>query len=364
MTRSTKAEAGIADERHVAGVAGAARRSAAGRGVHAAAGGSAGHLRRRSLGAAGQRRDRAGTRPSGSCKGISSCSSRSWRTSRRSSGTSTGSSPAMPTRTRPTSRGRSFDLPGVPNLLRRFPPGGDWAAFVGDPNNPVARALHDAAESRTDVLDRRNRMLDHLLARQGEDTVALRPGAAPLGTDWSLLAVDLPSVSSRTRIAARRDAANARLIRIKAALLRDAPELNAFRLLANSNPLSTRRRAAADRTDARPDSAGIWRPTVRSGCAPSTRSPTSAAASIAAENALVFAARAALYIVVARRRRAAPAATEGRNVACRSGRSPRARRRSPASPPPTRRVRGDRRRLRDSCGSSRRWRRSNDASRI
>ena len=47
---------GIADGGHVAGVAGAARRSAAGRGVHAAAGGSAGHLRRRSLRVAGQRR--------------------------------------------------------------------------------------------------------------------------------------------------------------------------------------------------------------------------------------------------------------------------------------------------------------------
>ena len=65
-----------------------------------------------------------------------------------------------------------FDVPGVPNLLRRFPPGGNWTAFVQDPNNAVTRALHDAAESRTDVLDRRNRMLDHLLARQGEDTVA------------------------------------------------------------------------------------------------------------------------------------------------------------------------------------------------
>jgi hypothetical protein len=130
-----------------------------------------------------------------------------------------------------------FDVPGVPNLLRRFAPGGDWTAFVQDPDNPVARALHDAAESRTDVLDRRNRMLDHLLARQGEDAVAF--GQELHRWAQTQLAPVADVNQQRDRIARRRDAANERLIRVKAALLRDAPELNAFRLLANSNPLSS-----------------------------------------------------------------------------------------------------------------------------
>src|SRR5205085_12262548 len=106
-----------------------------------------------------------------------------------------------------------------PRLLRRFPLGGNWAAFVGDPNNPLASALHDAAETRTDVLDRRNRMLDHLLARQGEDMVAFGQ-ELHRWAQLELAAVNLPAAQQADAIAARRDAANARLVRIKAAFLR------------------------------------------------------------------------------------------------------------------------------------------------
>ncbi len=66
-----------------------------------------------------------------------------------------------------------FDLPDAPKLLKQFSPGGDWQAFISNLDNPVTRALRDAAEDREQFLDRRNRMLDHLLARQGEDAVAL-----------------------------------------------------------------------------------------------------------------------------------------------------------------------------------------------
>jgi hypothetical protein len=129
-----------------------------------------------------------------------------------------------------------FDLPGAPNLLRRFAPGGNWATFVDDPDNPVAQALHLAAETPTEVLDRRNRMLDHLLARQGEDMVAFGQ-ELHRWAQLELAAANLPAAQQAAAIAARRDAANARLVRIKAALLHDAPGLNAFRLLANSSPL-------------------------------------------------------------------------------------------------------------------------------
>ncbi len=189
-----------------------------------------------------------------------------------------------------------FDVPGVANLLRRFPPDGNWITFVQDPDNPVARALHEAAESRTDVLDRRNRMLDHLLARQGEDAVAF--GQELHRWAQTQLAPVANLQQQLDRIAARRDAANARLIRMKAALLHDAPELNAFRLLANSNPLSGEAAllrieltATGFRWHLAPDGQERLRSVVTF--------TTSAAASIAAENALVFAGRQALYVVVA-----------------------------------------------------------------
>jgi len=189
-----------------------------------------------------------------------------------------------------------FDLPGVPKLLRRFTPGGNWAAFIGDPNNPVASALHAATEDRSEVLDRRNRMLDHLLARQGEDMVALGQ-ELHRWAQLELAAVNLPVGQQAQSIADRRDAANTRLVRIKAALLHDAPELNAFRLLANSNPLLG---------DARPLSvtpAGTqfsWHLALDNQERLRSASPsaTDVAARVDGQNAFAFAARSALYEIV------------------------------------------------------------------
>lgn len=185
-----------------------------------------------------------------------------------------------------------FDLPGVPSLLRRFPPGGNWTAFVGDPDNPVIRALHDAAETRTEVLDRRNRMLDHLLARQGEDMVAFGQELHR----WAQLGLGAANLQAAS-IAARRDAANARLIRLKAALLHDAPELNAFRLLASSNPLF------GDTDLLRITPSGIefsWHlvPGNQERLRSVTTFKTVGAAQVDGEKALAFAARQALYVVV------------------------------------------------------------------
>jgi hypothetical protein len=183
-----------------------------------------------------------------------------------------------------------FDLPGVPSLLRRFTPGGNWAAFIGDPNNPVASALHAAAEDRTEVLDRRNRMLDHLLARQGEDMVAF-------GQELHRWAQLVLAVRNPAAIVARRDAANARLVRTKAALLRDAPELSAFRLLANSNPLL----GDADLLQITPSGTKFsWHlaPDNQERLRSISTFDTTAAAYIDAENALAFAARSTLYGIV------------------------------------------------------------------
>jgi len=189
-----------------------------------------------------------------------------------------------------------FDLPGVSNLLRRFAPGGNWNAFVGDPNNAVARALHEAAESPTEVLDRRNRMLDHLLARQGEDMVALGQ-ELHRWAQLELAAVNLPAAQQAQSIADRRDAANRRLVRLKAALLHDAPELNTFRLLANSNPLL----GNADLLQITPSGTGFtWHLTL--GNQEQLRSTgtfdTTAAARVDAENALALASRSTFYLIV------------------------------------------------------------------
>jgi hypothetical protein len=134
-----------------------------------------------------------------------------------------------------------FELAGIAALLKRFPPGdGDnWKTFVATPDNPVTQALQSAAESHEQRLDRRNRMLDHLLARQGEDMVAFGQ-ELHRWAQRELLEGNIPSDQLLSRIAERRNAANARLIRAKAALLRDAPELNAFRLLAVSNSFESR----------------------------------------------------------------------------------------------------------------------------
>jgi hypothetical protein len=189
-----------------------------------------------------------------------------------------------------------FDLPGVPNLLRRFTPGGNWDAFVRDPDNAVARALHEAAESPTEVLDRRNRMLDHLLARQGEDLVAFGQ-ELHRWAQLELAAVNLPVAQQAQSIADRRDAANTRLVRLKAALLHDAPELNAFRLLANGNPLL----ADADVVQITPSGTKFsWH--LAPGNQERLRSPgvfdTTVAARLDAENALALAARSTLYRIV------------------------------------------------------------------
>lgn len=193
-----------------------------------------------------------------------------------------------------------FDLPGMAKLLKRFPVDGDWQAwqaFLADPDNPVILALQDAAEGHERLLDRRNRMLDHLLARQGEDTVAL-------GQDlhrWAqqeLLAGGVPPDRLTARMSARREAANARLLRAKSALLRDAPVLNAYRLLAGgSDPFW--RNPALLRID---ESATRFRWTLVLDDQDRLRSidafDTATDAAFDAEDALVLAGRNTFYSVV------------------------------------------------------------------
>jgi len=189
-----------------------------------------------------------------------------------------------------------FDLPGAQTLLRRFPAGSDWATFIADPDNPVARALGEAAENRERLLDRRNRVLDHRLARQGED-------AAALGQEvhrWAraeLDAASLPPAQQEARIAERREAANLRLLRLKATLLRETPELNALRLLATGN------RFVRDSELLHVESAGAGFLWVLSLAGQQLlravdQATTAVATAISAERAFAFAGRATNYTVI------------------------------------------------------------------
>lgn len=186
-----------------------------------------------------------------------------------------------------------FDLPGAQRLLRGFPAGGDWAAFIADPDNAVARALRDAAETRERLLDRRNRVLDYRLARQGEEATAL----AQEVHRWARVELDvrtLPPAQQEGLIAERREAANTRLLRLKSALLRETPELSALRLLAFSNPfrrdaqiLAVESVAAGFRWVLSPDG----QPRLRGAAADETE----VMAEISAERAFAFAGRASNY---------------------------------------------------------------------
>ncbi|WP_363797120.1 hypothetical protein ABU614_18035 [Lysobacter firmicutimachus] len=187
-----------------------------------------------------------------------------------------------------------FDLPGAPRLLRQFPAGGNWAAFIADPDNPVAGALRQAAETRERLLDRRNRILDHRLARQGEDAAAL----AQEVHRWARAELDvraLPPAQQEQRVADRREAADARLLRLKSALLRETPELSAMRMQALSNPvqrdegmLAVLAEGVGFRWMLSPDG----QPRLR-GAAPEA---TDIMAAISGERALAFAARTSNYI--------------------------------------------------------------------
>lgn len=185
-----------------------------------------------------------------------------------------------------------FELSGMEKLLNRFPVGSNWSSYVADPNNAYRLALQAAVESHDQFLDRRNRMLDHLLARQGEDMVTW---AQELHR-WAqkdLTEANLASDQFLVQMASRRQAVNARLIRDKAAFLADVPDLNVAKLQAFGNPL----RQHPEYLQVEKTSTFHWvlvcndEPLLRSVDSFSTE----AAAIISAEDAIVLAAQVHFY---------------------------------------------------------------------
>ncbi|OUC11766.1 MAG: hypothetical protein B0A82_26640 [Alkalinema sp. CACIAM 70d] len=188
-----------------------------------------------------------------------------------------------------------FELPGMEKLLKRFPVGSD----VNNPNNTYRLALQAAVESRDQFLDRRNRMLDHLLARQGEDMVSW---AQELHR-WAqkdMAEANPASDQLLAQMASRRQAVNARLIRDKAAFLADVPDLNVAKLQSFGNPLRQHLRQHPEYLQVKETSIFHWmlvfndEPLLRSVDSFSTE----AAAIISAKNAIVLAARVNSYQAV------------------------------------------------------------------
>ena len=67
-----------------------------------------------------------------------------------------------------------YQIPGIRDLFVNFIPGfidpeADWINFQADTENSYRRTLRSSAETEDQFLERRHRMLDHLLARLGEE---------------------------------------------------------------------------------------------------------------------------------------------------------------------------------------------------
>ena len=189
-----------------------------------------------------------------------------------------------------------FDLPGVPDALEAISTGRQLDGIRGRPRtirSPAPSTMPRKAGPTCST----GATGCSITCWPARVKTRSRWGRNCTGGHRRSLLLSPMSISSGNASPRRRDAANARLIRVKAALLRDAPELNAFRLLATSNPLW--RDAALVRLESTPTG---FRWYLALDGQDRLRSmgtfQTIAAASIAAENALWFAARASLYTVV------------------------------------------------------------------
>lgn len=195
-----------------------------------------------------------------------------------------------------------FDISGTEQLLKGFPrePNDLWENYIADPDNPYQQALQAAAEAPSQFLDRRNRMLDHLLARQGENMVTWAQELhrwAQKDLTASLESLSTASDIILAAIAARRLEVNARLIYHKAKFLAAAPSLNMTKLQAWGQPLQQ----FPDLLTVVPSMDGVyWLLTVmgQARLRSTTGFMTEADAVIDAESAIELAAQVAFYRVV------------------------------------------------------------------
>lgn len=128
-----------------------------------------------------------------------------------------------------------LELAEMDKLVRSFD-AGNWADFLANPDNAHAQALRSAAEDEAIALDRRNRMLDHLLARHAEDAVAWGQELHRWGQK-SLLSTTVNIATLPERVRVRRLQVNRRLLRSKADFLAAIPELHALRQQSFGDPM-------------------------------------------------------------------------------------------------------------------------------
>ena len=133
-----------------------------------------------------------------------------------------------------------YHLPQVEEILKSFDifnPAADWENFQNDPNNGYVTALRQSLESSEQFLNRRNRVLNHLLAVFGEDMYdrsALAYNNASFVPDAATLDPDVLEAKQ----AEQRNIASGQLIRDKSAFIYDLPVLNRDRAQSFGNPLT------------------------------------------------------------------------------------------------------------------------------
>jgi hypothetical protein len=116
-----------------------------------------------------------------------------------------------------------YHLPRVADLFADFDPTTEaWEDFQADPDNAYRQTLNTALETEDQFLDRRHRMLDHLLSRHGESL-----------EDFAAMAYRqiyaTPAASTEIQEQRRRSTAR-RLLQEKAAFYYDLPDLHQGRL--------------------------------------------------------------------------------------------------------------------------------------
>lgn len=189
-----------------------------------------------------------------------------------------------------------YEVPDVRSLIKQFPAGADWDSFVQDQDNPYRRALKEAAEDEDRFLDRRNRMFDHLLARFGEEAIALGQELHRWSRKQLTDVVTAPALLQQKLTERRRDV-NRRLIVAKSGFLHDVPELSMSRLQAYGDPVH-RRPEILSVSQSGPNQS--WLLTLDSDelLESVDTHTTSAAATVAASEAAILASQVAFYSVV------------------------------------------------------------------
>ena len=147
-----------------------------------------------------------------------------------------------------------YHLPQIRDILKSYTSySGTWEDYINDPDNEYVTTLWLASESREQFLNRRNKVLDHLLSVFGEDLkdkASLLFRKASLVPDAGILTLEqLMEIQSQ-----QRNRAASQLISEKAAFLEDIPALNRDRAQSYGNPVrrSSRLFHAGDSVD------GIW----------------------------------------------------------------------------------------------------------